>query len=66
VEIDRKHAGTALRVVLVGRLLDCTMKEVEATLHNYRINDAIVKISGEVTMEEIEDAIFQTLSTNPP
>jgi ribosome-interacting GTPase 1 len=27
VEIDRKHAGTALRVVLVGRLLDCTMKK---------------------------------------
>jgi ribosome-interacting GTPase 1 len=65
VEIDRKHAGTALRVVLVGRLLDCTMKEVETTLHNYRINDAIVKISGEVTMEEIEDAIFQTTIYKP-
>ncbi len=27
VDIDRKHAGSALRIVNVGRLLDCTVKD---------------------------------------
>jgi hypothetical protein len=65
VEIDRKHTGAALRIVLVGKLLDSNMREVESLLRSYRINDAIVKISGEVTLEEIEDAIFQTTMFKP-
>ena len=65
VDIDRKHTGAALRIVLVGKLLGCNMKEVEALLRSYRINDAIVKISGEVTLEDIEDAIFQTTIHKP-
>jgi uncharacterized protein len=65
IEIDRKHTGTALRIVLVGRLLDCNMRDVEDTLRGARINDAIVKISGEVTLEDIEDAIFQTTMFKP-
>jgi small GTP-binding protein len=60
VEIDRKHTGTALRIVLVGKLLDCSMKDVEELLRSYRINDAIVKISGEVSLDDIEETIFQT------
>ena len=65
VEIDRKHTGAALRIVLVGKLIDCDMHEVEETLRSYRINDAIVKISGEVTLDDIEDAIFQTTTFKP-
>jgi small GTP-binding protein len=65
VDIDRKHAGTALRVVLVGKLLDCSMKDVEALLRSYRINDAIVKISGEVSLDDIEETIFQTSTFKP-
>ena len=65
VDIDRRHAGAALRILLVGRLLDCTMKEVEELLRSYRINDAIVKISGEVTLDDIEDAIFESTIYKP-
>jgi small GTP-binding protein len=65
VDIDRKHTGAALRIVLVGRLLDCSMKEVEELLRSCRINDAIVKISGEVTLDNVEDAIFQTTTFKP-
>lgn len=65
VEIDRKHAGTALRIVLVGKLVDCNMRDVESLLRSYRINDAIVKISGEVSLEDIEDAIFETTMFKP-
>lgn len=65
VDIDRRHAGAALRILLVGKLLDCTMKEVEALLRSYRIADAIVKISGEVTLDDIEDAVFESTTYKP-
>jgi small GTP-binding protein len=65
IEIDRKHTGAALRIVLVGKLLDGNMREVEKLLREHRINDAIVKISGEVTLEDIEDAIYETTMFKP-
>ncbi len=65
VEIDRKHTGAALRIVLVGKLIGCSMRDVEALLRSYRINDAIVRISGEVTLDDIEDSIFETTIFKP-
>ncbi len=65
VEVDRRHAGAALRVILVGKLIDCSMHEVEALLRSYRINDAIVRISGEVSLDDVEDAIFETTTYKP-
>ncbi len=65
VEIDRKHAGSALRIVNMGKLLDCTIKDVETMIRSYRIMDALVKISGEVTLEDVEDAIFETTIYKP-
>lgn len=65
VEVDRRHAGAALRIVLVGKLVGCTMSEVEDLLRNYRIHDAIVRITGEVTLEDIENAIFETTTYKP-
>lgn len=65
VDIDRKHAGVSLRIINVGRLIGCTMREVEELLRSYRINDAIVKISGEVTLDDVEDAIFESTIYKP-
>ena len=65
VEIDRRHTGTALRIILIGKLLDATLKEVETMLRSYRVTDAIVKISGEVKLDDIEDAIFETTIYKP-
>src|SRR4030042_5152214 len=60
VDIDRRYMGASLRIILVGKLIDCTMREVEALLRSYRITDAFVKISGEVTLDDVEDAIFES------
>ena len=65
VDIDRKHTGAALRIVLVGKLVDCNIRDAEMLLRDHRINDAIVKISGEVSLEDIEDAIYQTTIFKP-
>jgi hypothetical protein len=65
VDIDRRYAGASLRIILVGKLVDCTMRQVEALLRSYRIADASVKISGEVSLDDIEDAIFESTTYRP-
>jgi small GTP-binding protein len=65
VDIERRYMGASLRIILVGKLVDCTLKEVEELLKSYRITDAIVKISGEVTLDEVEDAIFESTTYKP-
>lgn len=65
VDIDRRHAGTTLRVILIGKLIDCTVRDVEELLRGYKINDAIVRISGEVSLDEIENAIYENTIYKP-
>jgi ribosome-interacting GTPase 1 len=65
VVIDRRHAGAALRVILVGKLIGCGMQDVEDLLRAYKISDAIVRISGDVTLDDVEDAIFETTIYKP-
>ncbi len=65
VEIDRRSVGLALRIILIGKLLDCSMRDVEELLRNYKIHDAIVKITGEVSLDDVEDAIFETTTYKP-
>jgi ribosome-interacting GTPase 1 len=65
VDIERRYMGASLRIILVGKLVDCTLKEVEELLKSYRITDAVVKISGEATLDEVEDAIFESTTYKP-
>ena len=65
VEIERKFMGAGLRIILIGRLVNCTMRDVEELLRSYRVTDAIVKISGETTLDEVEDAIFESTVYKP-
>jgi ribosome-interacting GTPase 1 len=65
VDIDRRYMGAGLRIILMGKLLDSTMREVEALLRSYRIGDVLVKITGEVTLDEVEDAIFESTTYRP-
>jgi small GTP-binding protein len=65
VEIERKFMGAGLRVIIFGRLLDCTFKEVEELLKSYKVTDAIVKIYGEATLDDVEDAVFESTAYKP-
>jgi len=59
VEVDRKFLGAGLRIVLLGKLVDGTVKDVEALLKSYRVSDAVVRIEGQVSLDDVEDAIFE-------
>ncbi len=65
VEVERKFMGAGLRIILIGRLMDCTFRDVEELLGSYRVVDAVVKISGEATLDEVEDAIFESTVYKP-
>jgi hypothetical protein len=65
VEIERRHVGAGLRILVFGRLIDCTVRDVEALLKDYRVRDAIVKIHGEATLDDVEDAIFESTIYRP-
>ncbi|MGQ9625146.1 MAG: OBG GTPase family GTP-binding protein [Candidatus Bathycorpusculaceae bacterium] len=65
VEIEKKHFGAGLRIILLGKLVDCTFRDVEELLKSYRITDGVVKISGEATLDEVEDAIFESTIYKP-
>ena len=59
VEIERKYMGAGLKIIVLGRLLDCTSKDLEQLLKSYGIHDATVRIQGEATIDDVEDAIFE-------
>ncbi len=65
VEIERKHVGAGLRIIVFGRLVDCNLSHVEALLKSYRILDATVKIYGESTLDDVEDSIFESTIYRP-
>jgi len=65
VEIERKHVGAGLRIMVFGKLLDCTLRDIENLLKGYRIVDATVRISGEAAIDDVEDAIFESTIYRP-
>jgi hypothetical protein len=65
VEIERKHMGVGLMVLVMGKLVDCTLKDVEELLRGYRISNAIVKIYGKAKLDDVEDSIFESAVFRP-
>jgi ribosome-interacting GTPase 1 len=65
VDIDRSYMGAGLRIIVVGQLLDCALRDVEELLRSYRVGDALVKISGEVALNDVEDAVFENTTYRP-
>lgn len=65
VEIERKHVGAGLRIIIFGKLQDCNLRDVETLFKSYRILDATVKIYGQATLDDVEDAIFESTIYRP-
>lgn len=65
VDIERKFRGAGLRILLLGRLIGCTLKDVEELLKTYRITDAVVRIYGKASLDDVEDAIFAATVYRP-
>jgi ribosome-interacting GTPase 1 len=66
VVLDVYRAGKAgIRVTLMGRIVDGTVDDVRKLLESYRIFNAHVKVYGEVSLDDIEQAIFEGVVYKP-
>ena len=59
IEIVKKHMGAKLKFIVLGKLIDCSVKDLTQLLKSYGIRDATVKIRGEATLDDVEEAIFE-------
>ncbi|MEM0093265.1 MAG: TGS domain-containing protein [Thermofilum sp.] len=62
VTIERKATGG---IVLVGRLVGATLQELAALLRDYGVHHAIVRIEGEATLDDVEEALFGSTLYKP-
>jgi len=63
VVIERKNVNLGIQVI--GKLLDATHEEVKQLLNSYRIHSAVVKIYGEATLDDVEEAVFEGVQYKP-
>ena len=59
IEIEKKHMGAKLKFIVLGKLVDCSVRDLMPLLKSYGIRDATIKIWGEATFDDVEEAIFE-------
>ncbi|MEM1622519.1 MAG: TGS domain-containing protein [Sulfolobales archaeon] len=65
VQIERSKAYSGIRLVRMGKILDGTEDDVRKLLESYRVFNALVKIYGEVSIDDVEKALFETVVYKP-
>ncbi len=65
VRIRKDRSQTGIRIVSRGRLVGFTEEDLIRLLAQYRIYNAVVEIEGDVTLDDVEDAIFSTRVYKP-
>ena len=65
VLIEKRRSGGGIQVILGGKLVGADVDDVKSLLRSYRIHHALVKIYGEVTLDDVEDAIFENTVYKP-
>jgi len=65
VVIVKTKAVHGIKVINYGKLINCTADDVRKLLEYYRVYNALVKIYGEVTLENVEKAIFENVTYKP-
>ncbi|MCD6301461.1 MAG: TGS domain-containing protein, partial [Staphylothermus sp.] len=66
VVIEKNRAGKlGVRVTLMGKLLDGTIDDIRRLMESYRLYNVHVKIYGEVTLDDVEQAIFESKLYKP-
>jgi len=59
IEIEKKYMGAKLKFIVLGKLVDCSVKDLTRLMKSYGIRDATIKIRGEATFDDVEEAIFE-------
>ncbi len=65
VQVERSKAYQGIRLVRMGRIVDGTEDDVRKLLESYRVYGALVKIYGEVSLDDVEKALFESAVYKP-
>jgi ribosome-interacting GTPase 1 len=65
VEVERLSSGIGVQVAGGGVLVDCTRENIRRMLESYGISSALVKIQGKVTLDDIENSLFSSITYKP-
>lgn len=66
VVIEKERTGkVGIRVTLMGKILDGTIDDVRKLIESYRLYNAHVKIYGVVTLDDVEQALFESKVYKP-
>lgn len=66
VEIIPEKGSGEIRIATSAIQASCTPVQVRDLLHSYGMKNALVRIYGDVTIDEVEDAIFENVTTYKP
>ncbi|MCE4618719.1 MAG: GTP-binding protein [Desulfurococcales archaeon] len=65
VRIVKDRSVTGIKVEARGRMIGFTEDGLRRLLSQYRIYNAVVEIEGDVTLDDVEDAVFTTRIYKP-
>jgi ribosome-interacting GTPase 1 len=65
VEVERLSSGIGVQVAGGGVLVDCTREDIRRMLESYGISSALVKVQGKVTLDDIENSLFSSITYKP-
>lgn len=66
VEVVREKGSGEIRIAASGAQSSCTPEQIRELLHEYGIKNALVRIYGNVTISDVEDAIFENVTLYKP
>ncbi len=66
VEIVPEKGSGEIRIATSGIQTSCTPVQVRELLHSYGMRNALIRIYGDVTIDDVEDAIFENVTTYKP
>ena len=66
VEIVREKGSGEIRIATSGQQLSCTPAQIRGLLRSYGIKNALVRIYGNASAEDVEDAIFENVMSYKP
>lgn len=66
VEIVREKNSGEIRIATSGTQYSCTPEQIRELLHGYGIKNALVRIYGDASISDVEDAIFENVTIYKP
>lgn len=66
VEILREKGSGEIRIATSGSRTSINHSRIRELLHSYGLNNALVRIYGEISLDDIEDAILENVTTYKP